>query len=187
MQKTVSAKSKVMLYDIGLMLAMLLQSRCRRVVSGMFGQTWKVINVPGNNILANVDEYYKREGEVGYATNGYLVINYLISARIKMDKVMLFTDCQLWNSNSDNNHIETCWKQYKKIAPNAKLYLFDLAGYGNSPVRILQDDVYMLAGWSDKVFEVLNAIENGQDVIQQIKKYNYKNSSPLPLDGRRLS
>ncbi|MGN6569376.1 MAG: TROVE domain-containing protein [Flavipsychrobacter sp.] len=170
MQKPVSAKSKILLYDVGLMLAMLLQSRCKRVVSGMFGNTWKVVNVPGKNILANVNEYYKREGEVGYATNGYLVINYLVNKRIAMDKVMLFTDCQLWNSNAGNNHIEASWKQYKRLVPHAKLYLFDLAGYGNSPVRTLQEDVYLIAGWSDKVFGVLSAIENGQDVIQKIKE-----------------
>ena len=75
MQKPVSAKSKVQLFDIGLMLGMLMQSKCTRVVSGMFGNTWKVINMPNRGILANVNEFYKREGEVGYATNGYLVIN----------------------------------------------------------------------------------------------------------------
>ena len=41
MQKSISAKSKVLLYDVGLMLGMLLQSRCKNVVSGMFGETWK--------------------------------------------------------------------------------------------------------------------------------------------------
>jgi len=170
MQKSISAKSKILLYDIGLMLGMLMQSKYKRVISGMFGNTWKTVNMASKSILANVDAYYKREGEVGYATNGYLVINYLINARIVMDKVMLFTDCQLWNNNNGNNHIEASWKQYKKIAPQAKLYLFDLAGYGNTPIKIQQNDVYMIAGWSDKVFEILNALENGQEVIQKIKE-----------------
>jgi hypothetical protein len=63
--------------------------------------------------------------------------------------------------------------QYKsKVAPNAKLYLFDLKGYGQAPLQILRNDVYLIAGWSDKVFEVLAALENGSsalDVINNIE------------------
>jgi 60 kDa SS-A/Ro ribonucleoprotein len=170
MQKPVSAKSKVLLYDVGLMLAMLLQSRCKNVQAGMFGDTWKTITVPRNNILGNVQEFYKREGEVGYATNGYLVVKDLLDRKVQMDKVILFTDCQLWNSNAGGSqHIEFYWNRYKaNVAPAAKLYLFDLAGYGQSPLRLLQNDVYLVAGWSDKVFEVLAALENGGSALEAI-------------------
>ena len=167
MQTPVSAKSKVQRFDIGLMLAMLLQSRCKNVITGMFGNTWKVINVPAKNILANADEFHRREGEVGYATNGYLVIEDLISRKKKVDKVVFFTDCQLWNSNGTAS-MSDVWKRYKRIAPNAKLYLFDLAGYGTTPLNIMRDDVFLIAGWSDKVFEVLSAIENGGNAVQTI-------------------
>jgi 60 kDa SS-A/Ro ribonucleoprotein len=167
MHTAVSAKSKVQRFDIGLMLAMLLQSRCANVMTGMFGDTWKVINIPKNNILGNVMEFHRREGEVGYRTNGYLVIEDLLKRNKVVDKVMMFTDCQLWNSNG-NTHIADLWKQYKQIAPNAKMYLFDLAGYGNTPLNVLKDDVYLVAGWSDKIFDVLSAIENGSDALKMI-------------------
>ena len=170
MQKPVSAKSKVLLFDIGLVLGMLIQARCKRVISGMFGDTWKVVNMPSRGILANVNEYYRREGEVGYSTNGYKVIDDLIDRHVVMDKVMLFTDCQLWNSNSGSSSIEQSWNAYKKIAPAAKLYLFDLAGYGNAPLNVQRNDVYLLAGWSDKVFDVLDAIEHGEGAIEKIKQ-----------------
>lgn len=62
------------------------------------------------------------------------------------------------------------WKDYKKIAPQAKLYLFDLAGYGNTPLRIEDNDVFLIAGWSDKVFDVLEAIEDGASAISKIKE-----------------
>jgi len=148
---------------------MLLQSRCKNVEVGMFGDSWKTITVPRNNILGNVQEFYRREGEVGYSTNGYLVIHDLLSRKVKMDKVMLFTDAQLWNSNNTADHIQTLWLQYKnKVAQNAKLYLFDLKGYGQAPLQILRDDVYLVAGWSDKVFEVLAALENGGSALDAI-------------------
>jgi len=168
MQKAVSAKSKVMLYDIGLMLGMLMQSKCNRVVSGMFGDRWKVVNMPKRGVLSNVDAYYKREGEVGYATNGYKVIDDLISRKVEMDKIMLFTDCQLWDSKSGVSSLEKSWMTYKSMVPSAKLYLFDLAGYGNTPLNIKRDDVFLIAGWSDKVFDVLDAIENRESAISKI-------------------
>jgi hypothetical protein len=170
MQKAISAKSSIMSYDIGLMLAMLLKACCKNVVTGMFGDTWKVINMPGKNILANVDEFYRREGEVGYSTNGYLVIKDLLRSKIVVDKVMLFTDCQLWNSNGSAETISGLWKQYKQSAPWAKLYLFDLAGYGNMPLNTMDGDVYLVSGWSDKIFEVLAAIENGSSAVAEIEK-----------------
>lgn len=168
MQKTISAKSKVQNYDIGLMLAMLLKNRCENVITGMFGDKWKVINVPKKNILGNVDEFHRREGEVGYSTNGYLVVKDLLQREKIVDKVMLFTDCQLWNSNNGTESIADLWKAYKKMAPNAKLYLFDLAGYGNVPLSVERNDVFLIAGWSDKIFDVLRAIEEGSNAVKMI-------------------
>jgi len=168
MQAGISAKSKIMNYDIGLMLAMLLQSRCENVITGMFGDKWKMISVPTKNILSNVQEFYRREGEVGYSTNGYLVVKGLLQGNKVVDKIMIFTDCQLWNSKG-NESIDGLWKQYKKIAPNAKLYLFDLAGHGNTPLNVQRDDVFLVAGWSDKIFDVLKAIEEGSNAIKMIE------------------
>jgi hypothetical protein len=126
--------------------------------------------MPNNNILANVDEYYKREGEVGYSTNGYKVIEYLIDRKIIIDKVMMFTDCQMWNNTGGNQTIERMWKSYKNIAPNAKLYIFDLAGYGNVPFQRLGGDVNLIAGWSERIFEVLQALESGEDALKMIRE-----------------
>ena len=148
MMHPVSMNSSVELYDIAILLSMILKSRCASVISGMFGD----------------------EGEVGYSTNGYKVIDWLIKEDIRMDKVMIFTDCQMWNSLYSDAHIETLWKKYKSVYPGAKLYLFDLAGYGRTPLRIEKNDVFLIAGWSDKVFDVLSAIEKGESTLSEIRK-----------------
>ena len=58
----------------------------------------------------------------------------------------------------------------KKIAPNAKLYLFDLAGYSTQPIDVKQNDVYLLAGWSDKVFDILSGMENAVSALEKISQ-----------------
>jgi hypothetical protein len=136
----------------------------------MFGDTWEVLNLPQENILANTIEMKEREGEVGYSTNGYAVIDYLIENNIKMNKVMMFTDMQMWDSRFADKHLQASWNRYSQMYPEAKLYLFDLSGYGDAPVRLVSDDVILIAGWSDKVFDVLKAIESGEDALAQINK-----------------
>ena len=170
MQHSISSRSKVESYDIGLMLSMLLKNRCSQVVSGMFGDIWKVVNLPSDGILANTMAMRRREGEVGYSTNGYLVIDWLIKNNIVMDKVMMFTDCQMWDSYGNKKTVRKSWVKYKEIAPNAKLYLFDLAGYGSVPLDVVEPDVYLIAGWSDKIFDILDALEKGNSIIDEIRK-----------------
>ena len=62
------------------------------------------------------------------------------------------------------------WKAYKILNPDAKLYLFDLRGYGQMPVRQTTDDVFLIAGWSEKVFEILDAIEGGESALEHIQQ-----------------
>jgi len=173
MQTPVSPKSKVLMYDIGLTLSMVLQSKCKAVQTGIFGDSFKIKHMPKTSILANVQKLYEIEGEVGYSTNGYKVIEHLNNTNQSVDKIMIFTDCQMWNSDSwrsDNSSFKSEWSKYKKANPNAKLYLFDLQGYGNTPLSVQEQDVHLIAGWSEKVFSVLSALEEGKDAIDVINK-----------------
>lgn len=179
MQHPISPKSKIQNFEIGLTLGMLLQSRCRSVITGLFGEDWKVVQLPRTSILANTHKLVNMIGEVGHSTNGYKAIRWLLNQSQKADKVFLFTDCQLWDSDSGGHwgyytsptsNLKEEWKKYKLIAPNAKLYIFDLAGYGNTPIDLSTKDVYMIAGWSEKVFEVLDAIEKGDSNLSEIEK-----------------
>jgi len=152
-------------------LSMLMRNRSKNVFTGIFGNTWEMINLPADNILANTMQLRKMEGRVGYSTNGYKVIDDLIQRKLVVDKVLIFTDLQLWDSQNDGNSLQHSWAEYtQKYAPNAKIYLFDLQGYGQSPLRIPSKNVHLIAGWSDKIFEVLEAMEKGGDAISAINK-----------------
>lgn len=169
MQTPVTEKSSIEMYEIGLLLGQLLQSRCKNVVTGFFGDKWKITDFADDNVLANTLNLRRREGEVGYATNGHLVLNYLNTKNIEVDKVMFFTDCQLYNSRGSSNSLQGEWTQYKQKFPKAKLYLFDLGGHGNSPLDLEHErNVAQIAGWSEKIFEVLDSVEKGENVIDFI-------------------
>ena len=168
MSTPISPRSSVRNYDIGIMLAMLLRNRCKQVVSGIFGNEWKVVNMPSDNILMASRQMERLCNSVGYSTNGYKVIDWLIENNMVMDKVMMFTDMQMWDSTGRYKNFENSWKKYKKMAPQAKLYLFDLVGYGQLPMQLAKPDVYLIAGWSDRVFDVLSAIDKCEDALVAI-------------------
>ena len=169
----VSKNSSVMCYHIGLLFSMLMKQRCKNVVTGMFGDVWKTFDMPSDSILQNTVDMLSHKGEVGYSTNGHKVIEWLIKEHREMDKVMLFTDCILWSSegSSHNDPLAKNWDRYKReVAPHARLYIFDLAGYGQSPISMKRDDVFFIAGWSDKVFDILAAVERGKNAIDEIRR-----------------
>ena len=73
-----------------------------------------------------------------------------------------------WDTAGTNKAFTHSWSTYKQLAPNAKLYLFDLAGYGTTPVDIRENHVHLVAGWSDKIFDVLAAIETVDSALESI-------------------
>ncbi len=164
MRHPVHEGSLVQRFDIAPLLAMLLKSKDVQVSIGIIGNTWKHTTLPARDISGHLDQLHKREGEAGYAINAHLVIQDLLRKGEIADKVMIFTDCTLWNHRPFNQSagadLGRVWKHYRVLAPQAKLYLFDLAGYGKKPLECLEDGVFLVAGWNEHIFGVLKALDS---------------------------
>jgi hypothetical protein len=120
-------------------------------------------------VLLATDQFRGREGEAGYGINAHLILQDLLRRRLAVDRILVFTDCRLWGSRGFNQPsgagLVESWRQYRsELAPNAKLYLFDLAGYGARPLEIAGDEVFLIAGWKEPILDVLAAIE-GRKII----------------------
>jgi 60 kDa SS-A/Ro ribonucleoprotein len=162
MKHPVNGYNKVQRFDIGPLLAMILKSRGEQVTTGIIGNTWKPVELSLRPILGATDQFRLREGEAGYAINAHLLLQDLLRKRQVVDKIVLFTDCRLWDNRPFNQpagtDLRTVWKSYRQIAPKAKLYLFDLAGYGVSPLEWREDDVFLVAGWHERAFDLLHPL-----------------------------
>lgn len=175
MSTALSPNSTINYHDVGLFLGMMLQHRCKSVITGIFGEEWKVKQLPRNGVLQNTTALRRMSGEVGHSTNGWKALDYLIRQGIAVDKIMVFTDMQLWDSTGrGRGEFPRLWSEYRQANPNAKLYFFDLSGYGTTPVSIHGGNVHLIAGWSDKVFDVLDAIEQGSNSIRKINEITLK-------------
>jgi len=58
----------------------------------------------------------------------------------KKVEVIMFTHAQLWNSNG-NTHLSDLWNRYNQGATYKAVFIWPDA-YGNTPLHVLNDDVY---------------------------------------------
>jgi hypothetical protein len=161
----ISGRGVIARYDIGLLLSILLKHKTSaNVTNGIFGNIWKVKEFTSVRPLKMVDDLYDIEGEVGYSTYGWKVIDWCINNDKKFDWVVFFTDMQMYGNDMNN-----LWKIYKERCPNAKLLMFDLAGYGDMPLSMENDDVYLVSGWSNEIFNVLKNLQDGKSALANIE------------------
>jgi hypothetical protein len=171
MSSLLSSKSTVMMRDIANVLQAILAKGCKQHIGSVFGDRFKVVNVnPDNDILNNADIY--KNTNVGHSTNAYLAIQHLLDNKVKVDRIIILSDMQVyglssWTIKSD---LAPLFSKYRKeINPKCWLHSIDLAGYGTTPV--VGENVNLIAGWSDKVLNYISAVERGQDsMIKDINK-----------------
>jgi len=177
MQQPVSKNSKILMYDIGTVLCMMMKYKYKNAKTGIFGSKWMLMDFGSDNILHNAQLVHDEEGKVGYRTNAYKIINYCISENEKFDKIFVFTDTQVYDSDlfyyEDVIKFQNKWEEYKRMNKDAKLYIFDLCGTTSTPVDIRRNDVVIVSGYSDRMFDMLASIEQGSSIIEEINNVNF--------------
>lgn len=170
-----SRRSSLQLFDVGLILGAMAHKFTDESIVGIFGSTWKPINLSKRSgVIGNVMNMHNREGEVGYSTNGHLVIRWALENKQKVDRFMFFSDNQIWNSHArycddvlESRDVSTAYEELleyrQKVNPNARMYIFDLAGYGTTSFPEQDRRVVGIGGWSDKIFKFIKNYEHNPD------------------------
>ena len=137
MHHSVSFNSSVEPLHIGLLLSSATHKYTDKSIVGLFGDYWKPMSIPktSGGIISSTLVLASREGEVGYSTNGHKVVEWLNETGTFVDRILIFTDCQLWNLHIYGHSDNTINKEYQKyknlINPSVNLYLFNLSGLGS--------------------------------------------------------
>lgn len=100
----------------------------------------------------------------GGSTNFHSIFE---SASKKYDRVIILSDMQGWVGG----HVPTStYNMYKqKFGANPYIYSFDLQGYGS--MQFPQQNVFCLAGFSDKIFTIMQLMEKDKKALMtEIKK-----------------
>ncbi len=175
MRGKISSRSFITLKDIAVLYGLGVASAKKDSTFGIFADEWAVLSEDKKLKYENIlDGYYKvSEINVGGATNGHLALKWAAKNNREFDKIIFFTDCELWDSEGDG--VKDTFYRYRKAFPNTKLYIFDLAGYGDTFTKIEEKGVYFVAGYSDKIFEIVELLEQGKNLVNQIKDYDIYN------------
>lgn len=171
MSSPVSGHSKVTCIDIATVLTAAFAANTESSIVGAFGSQWVPV-APTSRILKTVDDLVN--SGAGWSTNGHLVVDWAIQNNTFLDMFVYFTDMQLWSQGGftmDRSAFEQSFNQYKaRVNPKARLVIFNLNGYQTTPIDVVRNDVLEIAGWSDKIFQVLSTLEQGGDFLEKFKK-----------------
>lgn len=89
-------------------------------------------------------------------------------ANKKYERVVLLSDMQAWMESTwfwgRNVSPSGAYNAYKrKYNPDCKVYSIDLAGYGT--LQVPEKDVYCLAGFSEKIFDLMRYFEEDKNAL----------------------
>jgi len=161
----ISNRGTVFPINIACLMTAMTNKFSETAIAGIFGTNLAVVPDLSGDILK--DTIKLERINVGWSTNGYLTLQYLNENKIFCDRVMIFTDEELYGG-SINSELE----KYKAINPNIKLYIVNLNGYGDSCVNLKSKNVVSVSGWSDKILRFISTFEEGeQSFIDVIKNY----------------
>lgn len=103
---------------------------------------------------------------IKYASGGTNFESVFRVANKKYDRVILLSDMQAWVQNNwFCKSPKAAYERYKREfdAPNCKFYSIDLAGYGT--MQLPERDVYCLAGFSEKIFDLMKHFEADKNAL----------------------
>jgi len=165
MNKKISEKSIVTHRQISSLFGAMANRYSDNAVTYAFGATIQRIEMSGK-ILPDTEKIDKTD--VGYETNGHLVLNDLLRNKIKADRIIFFTDEELWNTRYyDGKQCEcTLRKSFLKyvteINPNIMMYIVNVNGYGDTCISRHERNAMTINGFSDNVLKFIEVEENDQ-------------------------
>jgi hypothetical protein len=117
---------------------------------------------------------------IRYSCGGTNLGEVFCAANKAYDRVIILSDMQSWIENGylftfsayrkPTPSMEFARYKNRYACPNTKIYSVDLAGYGT--LTFPERNVYCLAGFSEKLFDIMKLLENDKNaLINTIKDY----------------
>lgn len=169
----VSKMSQVTCSDAAAMMSVVARGMSDDVYIGAFGTDATLVNFRPGDSAASIKEAISRANTKGMETNGYRCIELLMSKKIKVDRIVLISDMELYNTSgvgwwgADPKQLSDVFAKYRKqVNPECVLYCINVAGSagGHSPADDTVKGIYSLSGHSEKMLENAMISEAGGTV-----------------------
>ena len=176
----VSAFSATTRAMIGNLFGSMVAYRQKNVYIGLFGD--RLINVPidrSKKLLDFNKESYAKGAECGGATEQgiYDFLRTVVKEKKKVDNIIVFSDCQIGSNNhrftdwygrgtaTTGPHFHEVFKEFRKINPQANFIVCNLNQSGGTSVFDKSQRILNIAGWSEKIFDLITSNCKGWDAI----------------------
>jgi hypothetical protein len=175
MDMVLSKNSTLRLKEIGALFGAILADQGAEI--GGFGDDFQTVPMHVDTpVLQRQDAVLAIDEDVGNSTNGWKALEYLHEREEPIERVVVFTDMQIWDSTPftarDNQTAKAAFDAYRnEVSSDTALYLIDLASYGDLVTPEGYENVYNVSGWSEKVLSFIEHAENPKQVIDEIDAF----------------
>lgn len=177
MDSSLSRKSDMSYKEIGMLFGAALSKKGAKVV-GFGDDTETPFFHADEPTLARMETIKGVDRKVGNSTNGWKVIDELRKAKYNADRVIFFTDMQIWDSSrgfysTENRSVKEEFVAYRKrVNPETALYMIDLSSYGDLIATEGFDKVYNISGWNTNVIDFINHVEETGVFVKEVENYS---------------
>lgn len=152
--------------DKAAVMAAALAKASEEVTVILFADNARVLPITQRDSLLSITKKLRDNGDGG-GTNMPAVFNVLPAC----DRVVILSDMQTWMDNSFSIYNQATrtaaqvFKEWKKAHPgsNPKIFTVDVQGYGT--LQFPEKDIYCLAGFSDRLFDIFKMLEEDKDAL----------------------
>jgi 60 kDa SS-A/Ro ribonucleoprotein len=175
MDMALSKNSTLRLKEIGALFGAILADQGAEV--GGFGDDFQTVPMHVDTpVLQRQDAVLAIDEDVGNSTNGWKALEYLRDRGEPVERVVVFTDMQIWDSTPftarDTQTVKAAFDAYRdEVSTDTSLYLVDLASYGDLVTPEGYENVYNISGWSENVLSFIEHAENPKQVIDEINAF----------------
>jgi hypothetical protein len=175
MDMALSRNSALRLKEVGALFGAILADHGAEV--GGFGDDFQTVPMDVDTpVLQRQEAVLAIDEDVGNSTNGWKALEYLRDRGEPVDRVVVFTDMQIWDSTPftarDTRTVKTAFDAYRdEVASDTSLYLVDLASYGDLVTPEGYENVYNVSGWSENVLSFIEHAENPTQAIDEIDAF----------------
>jgi 60 kDa SS-A/Ro ribonucleoprotein len=126
-------------------------------------------------------DFIEKNQAGGGGTDVYAALSGLEQSKTKVDTLIILTDMQMYEVDkpsyfNEEKRFSQALDRYRSISPDVKTVFWNLAGYGKgTPISLNENNVFEVAGFSDKLLQVLSEMirtGNKDYLINEIEKVN---------------
>lgn len=167
MEQLLSAQSTMTRLEVACLFLSMLDKLCEKSVRAVFATGLARVDIIRRDSIISIMKEIMRIN-VGGTTNGYLTVEYLNTTKTFVDRIIIFTDEQLYGGS-----LYAELKKYKQnVNPNVFTYIINVAGGATVQIPDDEPNTVIIGGWSEKVFNFIPKFEAfGKSALDEVQNF----------------